>query len=77
MTFLGADHEIRVGTDHPEFSTWQWMTPADITANVVAFKQDLYRSVMTYFAPYFRPAQPQRGSPALSSPPDHADTCRL
>jgi putative (di)nucleoside polyphosphate hydrolase len=52
MRFRGADDEIDVATEHPEFSAWKWVPPVHLLDLIVPFKRDLYRGVLTVFAPY-------------------------
>jgi putative (di)nucleoside polyphosphate hydrolase len=51
LRFTGHDQDISVATTHPEFSSWRWMSPEDVIANVISFKRDNYRAVMRHFAP--------------------------
>ena len=52
MYFLGTDDEIDpTGVDDPEFDAWQWMDAADLVANVVAFKREVYSKIVKQFAP--------------------------
>lgn len=53
MRFTGEEQDIVVNTEHPEFSSWRWMSPDEIVANVISFKRDVYRVVMQQFAPFF------------------------
>jgi putative (di)nucleoside polyphosphate hydrolase len=51
--FTGGDHDIDLAADHhPEFSAWRWMKLADLAAQIVPFKRDLYRSVAAAFRPF-------------------------
>lgn len=53
MRFLGIDTEIRIATEHPEFSDWKWV-PADFLIElIVPFKRELYRRVLLELAPHF------------------------
>lgn len=52
MRFRGADDEIDVATEHPEFSAWKWVSPIHLLDLIVPFKRKLYRDVLTVFAPY-------------------------
>lgn len=45
LEFHGSDADINIATDEPEFSKWQWMTPADITAKIVPFKKHTYTQI--------------------------------
>ena len=49
MRFLGRDKDVNIATDHPEFSEWRWMDPADLVANIVPFKRSVYESVLAEF----------------------------
>ncbi|MGB5559585.1 MAG: RNA pyrophosphohydrolase [Paracoccaceae bacterium] len=50
MRFLGRDDQIRIDTDHPEFSEWRWLDAADLVASIVPFKRQVYASVVKEFA---------------------------
>ena len=47
--FLGRDSDIDIATEHPEFSAWKWVDPADLPALIVPFKRDLYRRLLEEF----------------------------
>lgn len=49
LRFRGADDQIDIETDHPEFSAWQWLSPGDLVANIVPFKRRVYEQVMELF----------------------------
>jgi putative (di)nucleoside polyphosphate hydrolase len=49
MRFLGSDTDINVATEHPEFSAWQWRSPAHLVDLIVPFKRELYRDVLDEF----------------------------
>jgi putative (di)nucleoside polyphosphate hydrolase len=49
MRFLGEGSEINIHTPHPEFDTWKWMDVNDLPRSIVAFKQELYNSVIESF----------------------------
>ena len=51
MRFHGADADIDIATDHPEFSQWRWEAPRNLPDLIVPFKRDLYRRVVAEFAP--------------------------
>lgn len=52
MRFHGADTDIDIETEIPEFSEWRW-TPADqLVANIVPFKRDVYSRVLQEFLPF-------------------------
>jgi len=48
--FLGRDSEIDIATEHPEFSAWKWVPPAQAVTLIVPFKRALYEEVMAEFA---------------------------
>jgi putative (di)nucleoside polyphosphate hydrolase len=50
--FNGTDDDIRIDTDHPEFSNWAWLQADDLVAGIVPFKQDVYRQVVAAFRAY-------------------------
>ncbi len=49
MRFLGDDADVRIDTDHPEFSQWQWMQADALLDNIVPFKRAVYDQVITAF----------------------------
>jgi putative (di)nucleoside polyphosphate hydrolase len=49
MRFLGDDGQVNIATEHPEFSSWQWIPPADLISNIVPFKRGVYTAVMDEF----------------------------
>jgi putative (di)nucleoside polyphosphate hydrolase len=51
MRFTGRDQDISIATQHAEFSSWRWMSPDDVIANVISFKRDIYQAVMQHFSP--------------------------
>ncbi len=51
MRFLGRDEDIDIEACEPEFSSWRWMDPAAMTAQIVPFKRTVYEAVMAEFAP--------------------------
>ena len=46
MRFHGADADVNIETDHPEFSQWRWLAPSDLVENIVPFKRAVYQSVL-------------------------------
>jgi putative (di)nucleoside polyphosphate hydrolase len=51
MRFLGEDAQIDINTDHPEFSSWDWVDTGDVLARIVPFKRAVYARVLDQFAP--------------------------
>ncbi len=47
--FHGADADINIETDHPEFTQWKWMPQEDLVANIVPFKRAVYEEVLAEF----------------------------
>jgi len=50
LRFKGADAQVNIATDDPEFSAWRWMPPADLPDAIVPFKRDVYVAVLAAFA---------------------------
>lgn len=55
MRFLGEDSDINIATETPEFSQWQWMTPAALTDAIVPFKRHVYASVFADLGEWIAP----------------------
>jgi putative (di)nucleoside polyphosphate hydrolase len=50
--FTGTDRDIDITShDHPEFSTWRWVSMADLPALIVPFKRPLYQQLVGEFRP--------------------------
>jgi putative (di)nucleoside polyphosphate hydrolase len=56
MRFLGEDRQIRIDTEHPEFSRWRWLPPDDLPGQIVPFKRKVYEAVLSEFASLLPPA---------------------
>ncbi|WP_170525656.1 RNA pyrophosphohydrolase [Ruegeria arenilitoris] len=52
LRFLGADDQIDIQTDHPEFTRWKWQDPDRLIAEIVPFKREVYERVMEAFRGY-------------------------
>ena len=50
--FKGRDDQIRIDTDHPEFSHWKWITAAEMLPAIVPFKRAVYEEVVRAFRAY-------------------------
>ena len=50
MRFQGADNQIVIETEHPEFSEWTWLDPRDLVEKIVPFKREVYAQVVASFA---------------------------
>ncbi|MCF2871677.1 RNA pyrophosphohydrolase [Octadecabacter sp. G9-8] len=49
LRFTGTDDQIDIVQPHQEFSTWMWISPKELLANIVPFKRDVYASVLEAF----------------------------
>lgn len=49
IRFGGSDEQIDIVQPHQEFSTWKWMSPKELLANIVPFKRDVYAAVLAEF----------------------------
>lgn len=49
MQFEGADTEIDIATEHPEFSAWRWTDFEALPRLIVEFKRPLYEAVVAEF----------------------------
>ena len=54
MRFLGSDDQVNIATDHPEFSAWRWIAPADLPGVIVPFKRQVYEEVLAQFSEALR-----------------------
>jgi putative (di)nucleoside polyphosphate hydrolase len=52
MRFLGRDGDIRLDTEHPEFSEWCWLTADELLSGIVPFKRAVYDQVIAAFRPH-------------------------
>lgn len=50
MRFSGADDQINIETEHPEFTIWRWQPVDQLVEKIVPFKRDVYQQVMQEFA---------------------------
>lgn len=50
--FKGQDGDIRIATEHPEFSTWRWITADEMLDSIVPFKRAVYQQVIASFRTY-------------------------
>jgi 8-oxo-dGTP pyrophosphatase MutT (NUDIX family) len=54
MLFKGDDAEIDVGTEHPEFNAWRWVSVPELPELAASSKRQLYLNVLGEFAAIFR-----------------------
>ncbi len=50
--FLGADDQVRIDSEHPEFSRWKWIDADEMIAAIVPFKRAVYEQVVAAFRPH-------------------------
>ena len=49
LRFRGADGDVNIATEHPEFSEWRWLAPDQLVDNIVPFKRAVYERVLDQF----------------------------
>ncbi|AGT07497.1 RNA pyrophosphohydrolase [Paracoccus aminophilus] len=49
LRFKGADSDIDIATEHPEFDRWQWTSVDELLAKIVPFKRAVYEQVVADF----------------------------
>lgn len=50
--FTGQDSDIRINSDHPEFSAWRWIDADTLVQGIVPFKRAVYEKVIAAFRPH-------------------------
>ncbi len=50
--FKGQDADVKIATDHPEFSTWRWILADEMVESIVPFKRAVYEEVIRSFRAY-------------------------
>ena len=50
MRFTGTEDDIELDGHMPEFDAWKWVTPHELPAIAIDFKQALYRMLLDEFA---------------------------
>ena len=50
--FKGQDSDIRIASEHPEFSTWRWILADEMVESIVPFKRGVYEEVIRSFRAY-------------------------
>ena len=51
LRFNGSDDQVNIATEHPEFTQWKWIDPADVVASIVPFKRAVYEQVLAELGP--------------------------
>ncbi|HZT86586.1 MAG TPA: RNA pyrophosphohydrolase [Stellaceae bacterium] len=54
MRFTGADSDIDLATEHPEFDAWRWVPSAELPDLIVPFKRQLYLDILAEFRHHCR-----------------------
>jgi putative (di)nucleoside polyphosphate hydrolase len=49
MRFTGTDDDINLGTEHPEFDAWEWVSPEQLPELIVPFMRRLYLDLLAEF----------------------------
>ena len=49
LRFHGADTDINIETEQPEFSAWKWAAPDTLIDAIVPFKREVYERVLAEF----------------------------
>ena len=49
LRFNGADSDVNIQTDHPEFSEWRWLPVDQLVEKIVPFKREVYSRVIAAF----------------------------
>jgi len=68
MRFTGADSDINIATDHPEFDAWKWLRPEQLPELIVPFMQQLYLDVLVEFHALWSVPARMAGSGPPSTP---------
>ena len=50
--FKGQDADVKIASDHPEFSTWRWILADEMVESIVTFKRAVYDEVIRSFRAY-------------------------
>ncbi len=50
--YTGRDDQIRIDSEHPEFSRWKWISADEMIAAIVPFKRNVYMKVVDSFRAY-------------------------
>ncbi len=53
IRFRGADTDVNIETDEPEFRVWSWMAHDELIRRIVPFKRDIYMRVFEEFGDLF------------------------
>ncbi|MHA6264709.1 RNA pyrophosphohydrolase [Arenibacterium sp. CAU 1754] len=53
LRFTGTDDQVKIETDHPEFSEWRWQPVDELVDKIVPFKRAVYARVVAEFSVLF------------------------
>ena len=54
LRYIGADSDINIETEEPEFFNWRWMAPDELIKLAVPFKRPVYEDIMTSFEQHLK-----------------------
>jgi putative (di)nucleoside polyphosphate hydrolase len=54
MRFTGADADVNIATEHPEFLKWKWAEVATLPDLIVPFKRPLYEQIVAQYRDWIR-----------------------
>lgn len=57
MRYRGRNSEINVATEHPEFDDWRWVPHEELPDLAVAFKRQVYLSLVEEFDGIIAPSR--------------------
>ena len=49
LRFQGRDDQVKIQTEHPEFSEWRWLEADAMLEGIVPFKREVYARVLGEF----------------------------
>jgi len=55
MRFTGADRDINIKTQEPEFAAWKWLPIETLPSLIVPFKREIYSKVVAAFHDLAKP----------------------
>lgn len=50
LRFTGAEHQIDINTEIPEFNQWRWLAASEVVDHAVPFKREVYSAVLDEFS---------------------------
>lgn len=49
LRFKGTDDQVKIASEHPEFSAWKWIKADEMVEGIVPFKRAVYEQVVSEF----------------------------